>query len=94
MAYVHIAFLFSALIVLTACSPKELPVSEGGYYHSGVYFGSNLSEIYQQGIKDGCTTSKGTYTKSHTSFQDEKEYADGWFAGRNKCRHLLVVDDK
>ena len=83
-----VAFIF------TACSPKEIPVSEGGYYHSGVYFGAHFTKAHKKGIKDGCATSKGTYTKSHTSFQNKKEYADGWFLGRNKCRHLLVVEEK
>ncbi len=94
MSYFKIILLFLALFVISACSQKEIPVDEGGYYYSGIYFGSNFSKASQKGIKDGCSTAKGTYTKSHWSFQNNKEYADGWFLGRNKCRHLLIIDEK
>jgi len=94
MRYTKFTLLIPVVFLFNACTPKEISVKEGGYYHNGVYFGANLSDTSKKGIKDGCMTSKGTYTKSHASFQDQKEYADGWFLGRNKCRHLLVVDEK
>ena len=84
----------STLFYLTGCSPQKEPVVEHGYYHSGIYFGKNFSADYQQGIADGCTTSKGRYTKSHLLFNNSQDYNDGWFLGRNKCRHLLVVEDE
>lgn len=84
----------SALFYLTGCNPKKETVPKTGYYHSGIYFGKNFSANYQQGIADGCTTSKGKYTKSHTLFNNDKNYNDGWFLGRNRCRHLLVIEEK
>ncbi len=83
----------SILFYLTGCSQKGESVHQNGYYHSGIYFGSNLPENYQKGIVDGCTTSKGTYTKSHTLFNDDQNYNNGWFLGRNRCRHLLVIEE-
>jgi len=86
--------LASSLLLFNACSPNETQVSEGGYYHSGIYFGTNFPDVYQKGIKDGCTTAQGDYKKSHTLFNNNKDYNNGWFLGRNRCRHLLVIDEK
>ena len=43
---------------------------------------------------DGCITAKGTYKKSHTLFNNDQEYNDGWFLGRNRCKHLLVIEEE
>ncbi len=86
--------LTGSLLLFNACSPNEAPVNEGGYYHSGIYFGTNFPSNYKKGIQDGCTTAKGNYKKSHWLFNNNKDYNNGWFLGRNRCRHLLVVDDK
>jgi len=94
MSYSKTTLLFTSILLLNACSPNELPVSEGGYYHSGIYFGSKFPDAYKKGIRDGCTTSKGNYKKSHWFFQNKKEYADGWFLGRNRCKYLLVIESK
>ena len=91
-----ISFLLivSTLFSFTGCSPQKEPSTKSGYYHSGIYFGKNFSANYQQGIADGCTTSKGKYTKSHTLFNNSQDYNDGWFLGRNRCLHLLVIEDE
>ena len=84
----------SALFYFTGCGHETAPLSKMGYYHSGIYFGKNFSANYQQGIADGCTTSKGVYTKSHTLFNNDQNYNNGWFLGRNRCKHLLIVEDE
>jgi len=86
--------LANSLLLFNACTPNDTPVSKGVYYHSGIYFGKYFSENYQQGIADGCTTAKGDYKKSHTLFNNNKDYNDGWFLGRNRCKHLLVIDEE
>lgn len=78
--------------LFTACEPKDPSFEEGAYNYSGVYFGKNFSENYKKGIEDGCTTSKGTYQKSHQLFNKDEDYNKGWFLGRNRCRHLLVLE--
>ncbi len=90
-----ISFLLivSAFFYLTGCSAEKAPLSKNGYYHSNIYFGQNFSANYQQGIADGCTTAKGEYKKSHTLFNNDKDYNDGWFLGRNKCMDLLVINE-
>ena len=33
--------------------------------------------------------------KNHISlFNNNIDYNDGWFLGRNRCKHLLVIDDE
>ena len=91
---ISLLLIGSSLFYLTGCSPEKIPVGKGEYYHSDIYFGKNFSVHYQDGIRDGCTTAKGEYKKSHTLFNNDKDYNDGWFMGRNRCRDLLVVDDK
>ena len=90
----YIVFLFAiSVFYLASCAPQKVPPSKGGFYYSGVYFGKNFSPTYQKGIKDGCITAKGTYKKSHTLFNADQDYYDGWFLGRNRCKHLLVIDE-
>ena len=85
--------LGSTLFLFNACAPTSVPVSEGGYYNHGIYFGVHLTEHNKEGIQDGCTTSKGIYTKKHWLFKHSKEYKNGWFSGRNKCKELLEIDE-
>ncbi|RRS31896.1 MAG: hypothetical protein P794_02655 [Epsilonproteobacteria bacterium (ex Lamellibrachia satsuma)] len=87
-----ILFIGTSLL-FTACTSNQVPVTEGGYYYSGIYFGTNLPSNYKKGIRDGCTTAKGDYTKSHWLFNNNTDYNHGWFLGRNRCRPLLIVED-
>ena len=88
-------FVISSLVFFfTGCRQQTEPISKGGYYHNGIYFAKNFSANYQQGIADGCTTAKGAYRKSHTLFNNDQNYNDGWFLGRNRCKHLLVIEDE
>jgi len=85
--------VFSLIISLTGCMEKHIPKSEGGYYKGEIYFGQNLSFNTKKGITDGCKTAKGNYKKSHSRFKNNKDYVDGWFLGRNKCKNLLKLDE-
>lgn len=91
---IPIFLIANVLFYITGCKSEREAEPKGGYYYSGIYFGKGLSPIYQQGIRDGCTTAKGKYKKSHTLFNYDQNYNDGWFLGRNKCRHLLVYKDE
>jgi len=92
-AYTTSVFIMgTALFVLQNCGSSKIPTSQGGFTHSGIYFGKHFPLDYQQGIADGCTTSKGYYKKSHTLFNSSIDYNNGWFLGRSRCRHLLVVE--
>ena len=84
--------LITTTIFLSSCSLHEIPPSEGGYYYKKVYFGAHFSANTKKGIRDGCTTAKGKYKKSHWLFNNSNDYNKGWFLGRNKCRNLLKID--
>jgi len=86
-------FISTSFFSLSGCSSSKVPESEGGFYYSGIYFGKNFSYPFEMGIEDGCTTAKGDYKKQHTLFKYSEDYEDGWFLGRNRCKHLLVLDD-
>jgi len=92
----RLAILISAglMLCLAGCSSKNTPVSKGGYYYSGIYFGKNLVSAYKKGIKDGCRSAKGNYSKNHYLFNSNKEYNNGWFLGRNRCNDLITITEK
>ncbi len=91
---IPLCVIANALFYLTGCQSKSIPKHKDGYYYSGVYFGKVFSTNHQNGIIDGCITAKGTYKKSHILFNNDQAYNDGWFLGRNKCKHLLVIEDE
>jgi len=92
MKKISTTIIIGSFLLLNGCGSAKITEKEGGYYHSAIYFGQNLAPLYKKGVRDGCTTSKGDYKKSHVLFKNSSEYNDGWFMGRNKCRHLLIVD--
>ena len=82
------------LACLSGCSATQAPVSKGGYYNSGIYFGRNLAPAYKKGIKAGCQSAKGNYSKNHYLFKNNNEYNNGWFIGRNRCNDLITITEK
>jgi len=42
---------------------------------------------YRAGYQDGCATAHGEYKKNSELFQNDKNYYDGWFAGRSACQY-------
>jgi hypothetical protein len=86
-------WLLSGILLFTGCnSSHSTPAHKEGYYYRGIFFGKNLSSPFKRGIRDGCETSRGVYTKSHKLFNQNIDYYNGWFKGRNKCRNLLRID--
>jgi len=81
------------LFSFSGCTSSHVPESEGGYYHEKIYFGKNFSVNYKKGIVDGCTTSKGHYKKSHSLFNNNNDYNEGWFLGRKRCKDLLKLNE-
>lgn len=81
-----------SLLLFTGCSTKKVPTSKGGYSHHGLYFGSHFTKNQKKGIRNGCKTATGYYTKSHWLFKNSLDYKNGWFLGRNKCRVFLKID--
>jgi len=87
-------FLPSLLILfLVGCNTHRAPRYKDGYIYRNIYFGRNLSPAFKQGVRDGCETARGIYSKAHTLFNHDNDYYNGWFLGRKKCRHLLKIDE-
>jgi len=47
----------------------------------------NSDPNFQLGYRDGCATAHGEYTKDSQRFNADKNYYDGWFAGRSACQY-------
>jgi len=69
---INIVLISTVLLLFTACSNSNLPAPVE-------------TASFKQGSQDGCRTAKGTYTKNSNSFNNNKDYNDGWFYGRRKC---------
>ena len=47
----------------------------------------NRSISFREGYRNGCTTAHGEYAKDSQRFKSDREYYDGWFAGRSACQY-------
>ncbi|ADV45364.1 hypothetical protein [Nitratifractor salsuginis] len=45
------------------------------------------SPAYQKGYSDGCATAHGEYQKESELFRNDRNYYEGWFAGRSGCQN-------
>ena len=79
--------------MLSGCYSNGSHRYQEGYVYHGIYFDKGLSSHAKRGIRDGCETSRGVYTKSHRLFNNSNDYYNGWFMGRNRCRGLLRIDE-
>ena len=75
----------AAGLFLSACTSSALPM-ENAYMHNGIHFGSDRNIDFKQGVRDGCRTSDGDYTKNHTLFNNNESYKVGWEDGRLQCK--------
>jgi len=66
----NISLIAATALLFTACT-SSAPIVQ--------------SPSFKSGSQDGCATAKGTYTKNSTSFKNDKEYQNGWYAGRKNC---------
>ena len=85
--------LTTSLLLFSACTSRKASKTKEEFHYSGIYFGKHFTPNYKKGIKDGCITAKGDYQKSHRLFNNDYDYNKGWFLGRNRCRHLLVIEE-
>ncbi|MEA3433767.1 MAG: hypothetical protein U9R13_04235 [Campylobacterota bacterium] len=69
---INIVLIAAVSILFTACTSSSVaPVVK--------------SPSFQLGETDGCKTATGVYTKDGNAFDKDKEYKDGWYAGRKNC---------
>ena len=68
---INIALIATVSILFTACTSSYVPLVK--------------SPSFKMGENDGCSTATGEYTKNSAAFDQDKEYKDGWYAGRKNC---------
>ena len=80
--------VIAAGFFLSACTSSALPPLASGdtYIYNGVNFGVDRNADFKHGVRDGCRTSDGEYTKNHTLFNNNESYKVGWEDGRLQCK--------
>ena len=73
----------NAIVDINACKKA------GNFCYKGVNYGKSRGEDFEIGIKDGCATGEGTFTKNYSLSSTSKNYSDGWILGRSKCKQIL-----
>ena len=68
---INVLLVAVASLLFTACTSSSPVVVQ--------------SPSFKLGSQDGCATAKGTYIKNSHSFNNDKEYQNGWYAGRKNC---------
>lgn len=68
---IKISLLTATALIFSSCTSVSTPVVQ--------------SPSFKAGSQDVCTTANGEYTKNSASFNNDKDYKDGWFYGRKKC---------
>ncbi|MDQ7046385.1 MAG: hypothetical protein Q9M39_01680 [Sulfurovum sp.] len=58
----------------------------GDYYHHDHNYGENRNYSYRRGVRDGCDSAKGRWSKDHDRFRHDNNYKEGWKAGHRRCR--------
>jgi hypothetical protein len=72
-------------LLLTACTSSGISL-ENAYIYNGINFGADRDASFKHGVKDGCKTSDGDYTKDHNLFNNSESYKVGWEDGRLQCK--------
>ncbi|HGZ70513.1 MAG TPA: hypothetical protein ENL00_02525 [Nitratifractor sp.] len=87
--------LFSviAISVIGGCSRRSgglsTPCQPGMYCYKKINFGASKGKSFEQGVRDGCKTGEGVFTKDYYSSGRDKNYQDGWILGHSKCKQQL-----
>ena len=76
----------TAAFLLTACGDGPALGGENAFIYNGHNFGDNRNAEFKQGVRDGCKTSTGAYTKNHALFNTNNAYHTGWEDGRMNCK--------
>jgi len=84
-----------SLLFINGCSGDSSSLSlsncrqSGNFCYKNINFGKTRGADYEMGIKDGCRTGEGYFTKNYFMSSKSKDYYDGWILGRSKCKQIL-----
>ncbi len=88
---ISLSILISTYFV--GCSRRGVPkpnvCTKGSYCYKNINFGKSRGPSYEKGIRDGCRTGEGFFTKDYYKSSTDKNYYDGWILGRSKCKQIL-----
>jgi len=79
------------LLWLEGCAPTAGScmngAAEAGYFcYQGYNFGQHRSRLYRLGVRHGCRTANGRFTKNYRLSGSSLEYLHGWESGRATCK--------
>ncbi len=76
---------------ISSCSEKAPTpgCTKGFYCYKNINFGKSRGRSFEKGIRDGCKTGEGEFTKDYSLSSSDKNYFDGWILGRSKCHQIL-----
>ena len=84
------------VFILVGCSNSSNPAlslencgKNGNFCYKGINYGPVKSEMFKRGIKDGCRTAEGFFTKNYYLSSSNKDYYNGWIEGRSHCKQIL-----
>jgi hypothetical protein len=84
-----------SLILINCSGSKSSALSledcgkNGNFCYKGFNYGPVTSPLFKKGVKDGCRTAEGFFTKDYTLSSSSKEYYNGWIEGRSHCKQIL-----
>jgi major membrane immunogen (membrane-anchored lipoprotein) len=93
--YIVIANIIVVGLLLSSCSSKhhaasKRHISKNDYVYNDINFGPNRDEDFKKGVRDGCKTTAGDYTKNSERFKNNQSYRVGWADGRMKCEDAIA----
>jgi len=60
--------------------------STDNYYHHGHDYGENRNYGYQRGVRQGCDSRRGRWSKNDERYRHNQDYRNGWNAGFSRCK--------
>jgi len=72
--------------LLSGCTSSTM-ISSDDFVYKGINFGAKRDANFKQGVRDGCRTEAGDYTKNHDKFKFNESYKVGWEDGRIQCKN-------
>ena len=92
--FINTISIGTLIFITNSCSNSQAELSlsncgNGNFCYNNINFGPSRGKNYELGIKDGCTTAEGEFTKNYYLSSSDKDYFDGWMLGRSKCKQKL-----
>jgi len=82
-----LSMMMSGCVSRDSCAHNA---SKYGYFcYKNHNYGKNRTTLYKAGVRAGCRTAEGYYTKDYASSGWSSDYNLGWGDGRATCKHIV-----